>query len=145
MKPNVTTTAAVETATDETEDHVTPAASEPTPAPAGATGATGAAAAAAAPAPALSEAASAVALVRAEAAEIAMIGAQALRLGLSIDVAEAVQKGLRPDAMRASVLNQLAARGDASAVAVVPPAKSATPESPLLAALKRAASAGKAA
>jgi len=56
-----------------------------------------------------------------------------------------VQKGLRPDAMRASVLNQLAARGDASAVAVVPPAKSATPESPLLAALKRAASAGKAA
>ena len=145
MKPNVTTTAAVETATNETEDHVTPAASEPTPAPAGATGATGAAAAAAAPAPALSEAASAVALVRAEAAEIAMIGAQALRLGLSIDVAEAVQKGLRPDAMRASVLNQLAARGDASAVAVVPPAKSATPESPLLAALKRAASAGKAA
>ena len=142
MKPNVTTTAAVETATNETEDHVTPAASEPTPAPAGATGATGAAAA---PAPALSEAASAVALVRAEAAEIAMIGAQALRLGLSIDVAEAVQKGLRPDAMRASVLNQLAARGDASAVAVVPPAKSATPESPLLAALKRAASAGKAA
>ena len=148
MKPNVTTTAAVETATNETEDHVTPAASEPTPAPAGATGATGAtgaAAAAAAPAPALSEAATAVALVRAEAAEIAMIGAQALRLGLSIDVAEAVQKGLRPDAMRASVLNQLAARGDASAVAVVPPAKSATPESPLLAALKRAASAGKAA
>jgi len=148
MNPNVTTTAAVETATDETEDHVTPAASEPTPAPAGATGATGAtgaAAAAAAPAPALSEAATAVALVRAEAAEIAMIGAQALRLGLSIDVAEAVQKGLRPDAMRASVLNQLAARGDASAVAVVPPAKSATPESPLLAALKRAASAGKAA
>ena len=92
-----------------------------------------------------SEAATAVALVRAEAAELATIGAQAARLGLSIDVAEAVQKGLRPDALRASILNQLAARGDASAVAVVPPPKSAAPESPLLAAVKRATSAGKAA
>jgi ClpP class serine protease len=92
-----------------------------------------------------SEAATAVALVRAEAAELATIGAQAARLGLSIDVAEAVQKGLRPDALRASILNQLAARGDASAVAVVPPPKSAAPESPLLAAAKRATSTGKAA
>ena len=76
--------------------------------------------------------------MRAEAAELASIGAQAARLGLSIDVAEAVQKGLRPDALRASILNQLAARFEASAVVVVPPPKSAAPESPLLAAAKRA-------
>ena len=73
------------------------------------------------PIPAPTEAATAVALVRAEAAELATIGAQAARLGLSIDVAEAVQKGIRPDALRASILNQLAVVGavDGSAVAVV--------------------------
>ena len=127
MKPNATSTTEAP-ATDQTEDQVAPAPVEPSPAPA------------APPAPAPTEAATAVALVRAEAAELATIGAQAARLGLSIDVAEAVQKGLRPDALRASILNQLAARGDASAVAVVPPPKSAAPESPLLAAVKRATS-----
>ena len=74
-----------------------------------------------------------MALVRAEASELASVGAQAARLGVTIDVAEAVQKGIRPDALRASVLNQLAARSDASAIAVVLPPKSAAPESPLLA------------
>ena len=67
----------------------------------------------------------------------------ARRLGVTIDVAEAVQKGIHPDALRASILNRLAARGDAAAIAVVPPPKSAAPESPLLAADKRVASAGK--
>ena len=125
MKPNATSPTEAP-ATDQTEDQVVPAPVEPSPAPA------------APPAPVPTEAATAVALVRAEAAELATIGAQAARLGLSIDVAEAVQNGLRPDALRASILNQLAARGDASAVAVVPPPKSAAPESPLLAAAKRA-------
>ncbi len=132
MKPNATSTTEAP-ATDQTEDQAVPAPVDPSPAPA------------APPAPAPTEATTAVAVVRAEAAELATIGAQAARLGLSIDVAEAVQKGLRPDALRASILNQLAARGDASAVAVVPPPKSAAPESPLLAAVKRATSAGKAA
>ncbi len=88
-------------------------------------------------------AAFATSLARAEAAELATIGAQAARLGVTIDVAEAVQNGIKPDALRASVLNQLAARGDAAAITVVPPPKSAAPESPLLAAVKRAASAAK--
>ena len=130
MQPNAATTTDAP-ATDETEGLVPPAPAEPTPAPA--------------PPPAAvpTEAATAVALVRAEAAELATVGAQAARLGVNINVAEAVQKGIRPDALRASVLNQLAARGDADAIAVVPPPKSAAPESPLLAAVKRAASAGK--
>ena len=81
----------------------------------------------------------AVALVRAEAAELAGIGAQAARLGLTIDVAEAVQKGIAPDALRSSVLNQLAARSDAAAIAVVPPPKSAAPQSPIMAAAQAAA------
>ena len=132
MKPNATATTEASD-TDQTEDQAQPAPDEPPPAPV------------APPAPVPTEAATAVALVRAEAAELATVGAQAARLGVTVDVAEAVQKGIRPDALRASVLNQLAARSDAAAIAVVPPPKSAAPESPLLAAVKRAASAGKSA
>jgi signal peptide peptidase SppA len=130
MKPKATVTTE-DPDTDQTEDQAVPAPVEPSPALGVPT------------APAPNEATAAVALVRAEAAELATVGAQAARLGVTIDVAEAVQKGIRPDALRASVLNQLAARSDAAAIAVVPPPKSAAPESPLLAAVKRAASAGK--
>jgi ClpP class serine protease len=133
MKPNVSTASAAPDA--ETGEDSAPIPL-PTPAPAPP---------AAPPAPANhgEAAAFATSVARAEAAELATIGAQAARLGVTIDVAEAVQKGIKPDALRASVLNQLAARGDAAAITVVPPPKSAAPESPLLAAVKRAASAAK--
>ena len=132
MKP-ITMTASTDPATDETEDQAAPVVPPPTPV-------------APVPAPAPTEAAAAVALVRAEAAELAGIGAQAARLGLKIDVAEAVQKGIAPDALRASVLNQLAARSDAAAIAVLPPPKSAAPQSPIMAAAQAAAAkAGKSA
>ena len=131
MKPNART-AAADPAPDEDESQADPAPVILPLTPV-----------APAPAPAPTEAAAAIALMRAEAAELAGIGAQAARLGLTIDVAEAVQKGIAPDALRASVLNQLAARGDAAAIMVVPPPKSAAPESPLLASLKRAAITGK--
>jgi len=130
MKPNASTTTE-DPNPEETEGLAPPAPAAPSPVPP------------APPAAVPSEAATAVALVRAEAAELATVGAQAARLGVTIDVAEAVQKGIRPDALRASILNQLAARSDAAAIAVMPPPKSAAPESPLLAAVKRAASAGK--
>ncbi|OYU37560.1 MAG: serine peptidase [Pseudorhodobacter sp. PARRP1] len=132
MKPNVSTTS--EAPDPETGGDPAPVA-PPAPAPV----------VAPAPAPASDgeAAAFAASMARAEAAELATIGAQAARLGVIIDVAEAVQKGIQPDALRASVLNQLAARGDAAAITVVPPPKSAAPESPLLAAVKRAASAAK--
>lgn len=133
MKPTATTTSeAPDPETGEDPAPVAPPAPAPVPP-------------AAPPAPAShSEAAAfAASAARAEAAELATIGAQAARLGVTIDVAEAVQKGIKPDALRASVLNQLTARGDAAAITVVPPPKSATPESPLLAAVKRAASAAK--
>jgi signal peptide peptidase SppA len=132
MKPNVSTVS--EAPDPETGEDPAPAA-PPAPTPA----------VAPAPVPAShgEAAAFATSAARAEAAELATIGAQAARLGVNIDVAEAVQKGIKPDALRASVLNQLAARGEAAAITVVPPPKSAAPESPLLAAVKRAASAGK--
>ena len=134
MKPNATT-AAANPVPDESEGQTDLAPAAPSPVPV-----------APAPAPAPTQAAATVAFVRAEAAELATIGAQASRLGVTIDVADAVQKGIAPDALRASVLNQLAARSDAAAIAVVPPPKSAAPQSPIMAAaLAAAAKAGKSA
>ena len=132
MKPDATTTN--EDPSDETEERPVPTPLPETPA--------------APPAPAPTEtgeavAAAAVSRARTEAAELATIAAQAARLGLTIDLAEAVTKGVTPDALRASVLNQLAARSDAAAIVAVPPPKSAAPESPLVAAVKRVTAAAK--
>jgi len=139
MKPNAII-AAADPATDKIDDLTVPVPAAPSPAP------VDPAPASAPTETATAVAATAVALVRAEAAELATIGAQASRLGLKIDVAEAVQKGIAPDALRASVLNQLAARSDAAAIAVVPPPKSAAPQSPIMAAAQAAAAkAGKSA
>ena len=135
MKPDATT--ANEDPADETNNPVppapapvTPPATAPIPAPGPAPAATG-------------DAEATVSRIRTEAAELATIAAQAARLGLTLDLAEAVQKGVSPHALRASVLNQLAARSDAAAIISVPPPKSAAPESPLVAAVKRVTAAAK--
>lgn len=54
--------------------------------------------------------------VRAEAAEVTQVCAQAARLGVSIDAADAVTRGLKPEALRARVLADLAARSDAAGI-----------------------------
>ncbi len=79
--------------------------------------------------------------IRAQAAEIAEIAAQASRLGLTIDAAEAVRAGTSPDALRRAVLEQLAKTTDAAIVAsIAPPTADPAPtESPLIAAAKAAA------
>jgi len=79
--------------------------------------------------------------IRAQAAEIAEIAAQASRLGLTVDAAEAVRAGTAPDALRRAVLKQLARTTDATIVAsIAPPAAEPAPkESPLIAAAKAAA------
>ncbi len=80
--------------------------------------------------------------VRAEAAEVAHICAQAARLGVTIDAADAVTKGLKPEALRARVLADLAARGDAAGIiATAPPAAAAAKDSPIIAAARKAAAA----
>ena len=129
MKPDATTTN--EDHSDETEDRPAPTPLPEIPA------------APSAPAPTDTGEAAAVSRARTEAAELAAIAAQAARLGLFIDLAEAVTKGVAPDALRASVLTQLAARSDAAAIISVPPPKSAAPESPLVAAVKRVTAAAK--
>lgn len=78
--------------------------------------------------------------VRAEAAEVAQVCAQAARLGVTIDAADAVTKGLKPEALRARVLADLAARSDAAGIIATAPAAAAAKDSPIIAAAKKAAS-----
>ncbi|MGB3316010.1 MAG: S49 family peptidase, partial [Albidovulum sp.] len=76
--------------------------------------------------------------IRAEAAEVAQVCAQAARLGVTIDAADAVTKGLKPEALRARVLADLAARSDAAGIIATAPAVAAK-ESPIVAAAKKTA------
>ena len=77
--------------------------------------------------------------IRAEAAEVAQVCAQAARLGVTIDAADAVIKGLKPEALRARVLVDLAARSDAAGIIATSPAAAAAKDSPIIAAAKKAA------
>jgi capsid assembly protease len=77
--------------------------------------------------------------VRAEAAEVAQVCAQAARLGVTIDAADAVTRGLKPEALRARVLADLAARSDAASIIATAPAAAAAKDSPIIAAAKKAA------
>ena len=82
--------------------------------------------------------------LREAAAEIAEIAAQAGRLGIAIDAAKALREGTAPEALRKLVLLRAAAAADAHDIVAAPPSpalpKSA--ESPIVAAGKKAASAG---
>ena len=81
--------------------------------------------------------------VRAEAAEVAQVCAQAARLGVQIDASDAVTRGLKPEALRARVLADLAARSDAAGIIATAPAAAAAKDSPIIAAAKKAATAAK--
>ncbi|SFK73074.1 S49 family peptidase [Celeribacter marinus] len=82
--------------------------------------------------------------LRESAAEIAEIAAQAGRLGIAIDAAKALREGTAPEALRRLVLERASAAADARDIVAAPPSpvipKSA--ESPIVAAAKKAASAG---
>lgn len=80
--------------------------------------------------------------IRAEAAEVAQVCAQAARLGVQIDAADAVAKGVKPEALRAKVLADLAARSDAAGIIATAPA-AGTKESPIVAAAKKSAAASR--
>ncbi|MDP1669666.1 S49 family peptidase [Phaeovulum sp.] len=78
--------------------------------------------------------------IRAEAAEVAQVCAQAARLGVQIDAADAVTRGLKPEALRARVLADLAARSDAAGIIATAPAAAApAKDSPIIAAAKKSA------
>ena len=96
-------------------------------------------------APAPSNLAELSAQLREAAAEIAEIVAQAGRLGIAIDAAKALREGTAPEALRKLVLQRAAAAADARDIVAAPPSpvlpKSA--ESPIVAAAKKAAAAGR--
>lgn len=78
-------------------------------------------------------AATAADALRAEFAEIVAIAAQGARLGVTIDAAEAMRKGIKPEALRRSILDALAARAEASSVVAATPATPSAPtESPIV-------------
>jgi ClpP class serine protease len=88
------------------------------------------------------EATVSVEAIRAEAAEVAQVCALAARLGIQIDAADAVAKGVTPDVLRARVLADLAARSDAAGIIAMAPAPGPK-ESPIVAAAKKAAAASR--
>lgn len=118
------------------EDHAQPSAApatSPAPEPA--------APAAIAP-PQTAAAAMSPEAIRAEAAEVAQVCAQVARLGIQIDAADAVAKGVKPEALRAKVLADLAARSDAAGIIATAPAAGAK-ESPIVSAAKKSAAASR--
>ncbi|HEV8033522.1 S49 family peptidase [Yoonia sp.] len=82
--------------------------------------------------------------LREAAAEVAEIAAQAGRLGVTIDAAQALRDGTTPEALRSLVLQRAAAAADARDIVAAPPSPilPKVTESPIVAAAKRAASAG---
>jgi hypothetical protein len=129
----------LESATEQDEQEAEQSVQEEDPAPVAAT--------APLPAPAAaqpSNLADLSAQLREAAAEIAEIAAQAGRLGIAIDAAKALRDGTAPEALRKLVLQRAAASADARDIVAAPPSpvlpKSA--ESPIVAAAKKAASAG---
>jgi signal peptide peptidase SppA len=76
----------------------------------------------------------AVEKLRSEFAEIPAIATQAARLGVTVDAADAVRKGVSADALRRSVLDTLAARAEATnVIAAAPsPGPAAVGDSPIV-------------
>lgn len=70
--------------------------------------------------------------LRAEYAEIAAVAAQGARLGVAIDAADAMARGLAADALRRSLLESLAARAEAQSVVAAVPQDAGPKESPLV-------------
>ena len=82
--------------------------------------------------------------LREAAAEVAEIAAQAGRLGIAIDAAKALREGTTPEVLRSLVLQRAAAAADARDIVAAPPSPvlPQSAQSPIVAAAKRAASAG---
>ena len=77
--------------------------------------------------------------LRRQLAELTEIAAQAKRLGVTVDPAQALAQGIKPDALRRTVLEQAAARDAAADIVAVAPASASSPsvaDSPLVKAAK---------
>lgn len=82
--------------------------------------------------------------LRAEFSEIATVTAQAVRLGIEIDAADAMRRGLKPDALRQTILDKLAVLAEAAdVVAIAPQPAQHTGDSPIVKRARERASAGR--
>jgi hypothetical protein len=70
--------------------------------------------------------------LRAEYADIASLAAQAARLGVTIDAADAMRKDVSLDALRRQILEALASRAEATTVIAAAPSAPAPAESPIV-------------
>lgn len=70
--------------------------------------------------------------LRAEYAEVASLATQAARLGVTIDAADAMRKGVSADALRRTILDTLASRAEATTVIAAAPATATAAESPIV-------------
>ncbi len=82
--------------------------------------------------------------LRAEFGEIAAIAAQAARLGVTVDAADAMRKGISSDALRRSVLDALAARTEATSVIAAAPSTPTSGDSPIVRRARERAAAARA-
>ncbi len=80
--------------------------------------------------------------LRGEFSEIATVAAQAARLGIDIDAADAMRRGLKPDALRRTILNKLAARSEAADVVAIAPQPPIAGDSPIVRRARERAAAG---
>ena len=81
--------------------------------------------------------------LRAEFAEIAALAAQAARLGVTVDAADAMRKGISADALRRSILDTLASRAEATSVIAAAPSKTSAADSPIVRRAKERAAAAR--
>ncbi len=70
--------------------------------------------------------------LREEYAEIAGLAAQAIRLGVSVDAADAMRRGISAADLRRSILDTLAARAEATSVIATAPSTRVAGESPIV-------------
>jgi hypothetical protein len=82
--------------------------------------------------------------LRAEFADIATIAAQAARLGVTVDAADAMRKGVSADALRRSILDTLAARTEATSVIATAPTTPVAGDSPIVRRARERAAAARA-
>jgi signal peptide peptidase SppA len=82
--------------------------------------------------------------LRAEFAEVAAVATQAARLGITVDAADALKKGIAPDALRRSVLDILAARAEATTVIAAAPSTPVAGDSPIVRRARERAAAARA-
>ena len=94
------------------------------------------------PAPPMPDAHAIAERLRGEYAEIAMIAAQAARLGIDIEAADALRRGLRPDALRQTILDRLAAQSEAADIVAIAPRPATTGDSPIVKRARERAAAG---